>query len=52
MSKTETRKLSYFERHPNAIGLIIVFGILIVVGILVVVFAKPCLPCAFKLLGQ
>lgn len=36
----------------NWISLAIVLGILIVVIVGVFVFAKPCLPCAFKLLTE
>ncbi len=36
----------------NWVSLAIVFGILFVVIGAVLVFAKPCLPCAFKLLTE
>ena len=52
MSKVETSKSPFFERHPNAVGLLLVFGILVMVCILVFVFAKPCLPCAFDILTK
>jgi tetrahydromethanopterin S-methyltransferase subunit D len=48
MRKAEAQKASFFERHSNAVGLLIVFGLLFLVGIVVFVFAKPCLPCALK----
>jgi hypothetical protein len=50
MKKTETARASFFARHPNTVGLLLVFGILAMIAILVFVFAKPCLPCAFEIL--
>ena len=46
------KQVAFWQRHPNLIGMLVVFGILILVGVLVVIFGKPCLPCSWeKLFG-
>jgi hypothetical protein len=52
MAKQSNDEQPKTEQPSKLFMLGIIFGIFIIVGVAVFVFAKPCIPCSFKLLQQ